>query len=234
MTARRVAGEPLEHVVGWVDFAGLRVGVAPGVFVPRQRTVLLVEAAMAGLQAGGDVLVGRRPGVTVVDLACGCGAIGLAVAARVPGVALYAADLDPVAVECAAANLAPVGGRVLRGDLFDALPPDLAGRIDVLLANVPYVPSGAVPLLPPEARLYEPRTALDGGGDGLDLARRVFAGAARWLAPGGRVLVETGEGQVPAALAAVAAAGLTGAVLADDERGATVVTGARPRQPARR
>jgi release factor glutamine methyltransferase len=223
MLARRVAGEPLEHVVGWVDFAGLRVAVTPGVFVPRQRTELMVREAAQRC----------RPGATVVDLACGCGAIGLAVASRVDGARLYAVDIEPAAVRCAAANLAPVGGSVRAGDLYGGLPEQLRGRIDVLVANVPYVPTEAVDLMPPEARLYEPLVALDGGADGLDAARRVFDGAPHWLAPGGHVLVETGEDQVPTALAGLAAAGLAGSAVSDEERGGTVVIGQwRPDPPA--
>ncbi|MBO4207210.1 putative protein N(5)-glutamine methyltransferase, partial [Micromonospora echinofusca] len=118
--------------------------------------------------------------------------------------------------------------RVYQGDLFDPLPPALRGRVDVLLANVPYVPSAEVALLPAEARVHEPRLALDGGADGLDVLRRVVAGAASWLAPGGHLLFETGEHQVPVAVAVVAAAGLVPTVASCAERYATVVTATRP------
>ena len=107
-------------------------------------------------------------------------------ATAVPGVELHAADVDPAAVACARSNVARVGGRVYEGDLFEALPDTLRGRVDVLLANVPYVPSEAIALMPPEARLHEARVALDGGADGLDVARRVIAAAPDWLAPGAR------------------------------------------------
>lgn len=217
MIEQRIAGVPLEHVVGWVDFCGLRIAVAPGVFVPRQRTELMVEQAVARI----------RPGATVVDLACGCGAVGLALAIRVGDVRLYAADVEPAAVSCAAANLARVGGHASCGDLYDALPPSLRGEVDVLVANVPYVPTAAIALMPPEARLYEPMVALDGGPDGLHLLRRVADGAPGWLAPGGHVLVETGTAQVPAALAALTTAGLDATVVADEERGGCVVIGRR-------
>jgi release factor glutamine methyltransferase len=218
MVARRVAGEPLEHVLGWVSFCGLRVEVDPGVFVPRQRTELLVRRAVAF----------ARPGSSIVDLACGAGAVGLAVAARVGDVALYAVDVEPAAVRCARRNLAAVGGRVYEGDLYDPLPAGLRGRVDVLAANVPYVPTGAVALMPREARVYEPRVALDGGPDGLDLVRRVAAGASDWLVPGGHLLVETGADQARAAAEAFAAAGLIPAVESDENLGATVVAGSAP------
>jgi release factor glutamine methyltransferase len=217
---RRVAGEPLEQVLGWAAFRGLRVGVAPGVFVPRRRTELLVDLAVAR----------ARPGTVVVDLCCGTGALGLAVATEVPGVELHAADVDPAAAACAAVNLAPVGGRVVRGDLFGPLPARLRGRVGVLLANVPYVPTAELALLPPEAREHEPATALDGGADGLDLLRRVAAAAPAWLAPGGVLLSETGERQAAAAAAALTAVGLRAEVVEDDERGATAVVGTAPGQ----
>ncbi len=121
----------------------------------------------------------------------------LALAAALNGVELYAVDVDPVAVRCARRNLP--GGRVFEGDLYEPLPASLRGRVDVLVANAPYVPTEAVGLLPPEARTYEPRVALDGGADGLEVVRRVAAGAASWLTPGGHLLVETSADQAPAA-----------------------------------
>ncbi|MGX7669238.1 putative protein N(5)-glutamine methyltransferase [Plantactinospora sp. DSM 117369] len=217
MVERRVSGLPLEHIVGWVDFCGLRVAVDPGVFVPRRRTELLVRRAAAL----------ARPGATVLDLACGSGAIGLAVAALVDDVVLYAVDIEPAAVRCARRNLAPLGGRVYAGDLYQPLPPRLRGRIDVLVANVPYVPSEAVELLPPEARLHEPLVALDGGLDGLDVLRRVAAGARDWLVPGGHLLLETSLEQAEIAMAVFDRADLAPAVVTDDELPATVVVGRR-------
>ena len=215
LLARRVAGEPLEQVLGWASFGGIRVGVVAGVFVPRRRTELLVREAVA-LTA---------PGAVVVDLCCGCGAVGLVVATRVPGVELHAADVDPVAVACAGANLDAVGGTVHVGDLDAPLPARLRGQVDVLAANAPYVPTAEIALMPPEARDHEPSVALDGGGDGLDVARRVIAAARGWLAPGGHVLVETSRRQAPSLAAAVTAAGLAPRVVTDDDLGGTVVIG---------
>ena len=213
LVARRVGGEPLEHVLGWVEFCGLRIAVDPGVFVPRRRTEVLVREA-AALAA---------PGAIVVDLCCGSGALGVALASVVDEVELHAADLDPAAVACARRNVEAIGGRVYVGDLFDALPSSLRGRVDVLLANVPYVPSHGIGSMPREAREHEPRSALDGGRDGLDVARRVVAGAPGWLRPGGSLLFETGESQAPAAVDVVAGSGLRARVVTDDDRGATVV-----------
>ncbi|NJC68566.1 putative protein N(5)-glutamine methyltransferase [Planosporangium thailandense] len=217
LVEQRVAGLPLEHIVGWAGFCGLRIAVDPGVFVPRQRTELLVRraAALAG------------PGSVVVDLACGSGAVGVAVATLVGDVDLYAVDIEPAAVACARRNLAAFDGHVYAGDLYAPLPARLRGRVDVLVANVPYVPTGAVALLPPEARLHEPLVALDGGGDGLDVLRRVAAGARDWLATGGHLLSEVGADQVDAAVDTLSAAGLTPSVASDDELAATVVIGRR-------
>ncbi|WP_320779594.1 putative protein N(5)-glutamine methyltransferase [Streptomyces sp. CRN 30] len=214
----RAGGLPLELVVGWAEFRGLRIAVEPGVFVPRRRTEFLVDRALA--QAP-DAAV-------VVDLCCGSGAVGAALAAALDGPELHAADVDPAAVRCARRNLAAVGGRVHTGDLFDALPGSLRGRVDLLTANVPYVPTGEVPLLPAEARDHEPQHALDGGADGLDLLRRVAAEARDWLAPGGCVLTETSERQAPAALDAFTRGGLRARLAASRELRAYVIAGVRP------
>jgi release factor glutamine methyltransferase len=218
MVDRRVTGLPLEHVLGWAEFCELRIAVDPGVFVPRRRTEFLVRRAAAL----------ARPGTVVVDLCCGSGAVGAALAAALDGIELYAADIDPAAVRCARRNIAPAGGRAYAGDLFEPLPATLRGRVGVLAANVPYVPSGAVGLLPPEARDHEPLMALDGGADGLAVMRRVAAAAPRWLAPGGHLLVETSERQAPPAAEVFARSGLVPQVTHSEEHDATVVIGTAP------
>jgi release factor glutamine methyltransferase len=215
---RRAAGEPLEHVLGWAEFCGLRIAVDPGVFVPRRRTEFLAGQAIAL----------ARPGAVVVDLCCGSGALGAVLASAVDRAEVHAADIDPAAVRCARRNLAAAGGRVHHGDLFDALPADLRGRVDLLAANVPYVPTGDVPLLPAEARDHEALLALDGGGDGLDVLRRVAAGAREWLAPGAALLSETSRRQAPSALAVLRASGLSARALTDDDLPATVLLATLP------
>jgi release factor glutamine methyltransferase len=215
LVARRVAGEPLEHLLGWAEFCGLRVAVTPGVFVPRRRTEALVAEAVAR----------ARPEAVVVDLCCGSGAVGAAVSAAVPGVEMHAADVDPAAVACARTNLP--AARVHEGDLFDALPTELRGRVELLVANAPYVPTAAIGLMPPEAREHEPAVALDGGDDGLAVLRRIVHGAPDWLAPGGALLFETDTEQAADAAAALAAAGLDPLVVEDDDRSATVLIGTR-------
>ncbi|MGN6330399.1 MAG: putative protein N(5)-glutamine methyltransferase [Motilibacteraceae bacterium] len=221
LVRRRVEGSPLEHVVGWAEFCGLRILLDSGVFVPRPRTELMARCAVdrAVRCAGGAAPV-------VVDLCCGSGAVAAAVLAAVPDAVVHAADVDPAAVRCARRNLP--GRPVHEGDLFDALPPTLRGTIDVLAANVPYVPTDQLAFLPVEARDHEPRVALDGGPDGLTLLRRVAAGAVRWLRPGGHVLVEVSARQVSDARSELAAAGLEPELVEDDELDARVLLGQRP------
>lgn len=213
MVERRASGLPLEHVVGWAGFCGLRIAVDPGVFVPRRRTEFLVERAVS---LGGSV---------VLDLCCGSGAVAAALSALLRPAEVYAADVDPAAVRCARRNVP--GGRVYEGDLFAPLPPGLRGRVELLCANVPYVPTGDVGFLPAEARDHEPRVSLDGGSDGLDVLRRVAGEAFAWLADGGHLLVETSDRQIGAALAAFERGGLRARVSSDEERGANVVIGTK-------
>lgn len=212
MVERRVAGQPLEHIVGSAEFCGLTIVVEPGVFVPRRRTEFLVTQAAS--------LSPARP--VIVDLCCGSGAVATALSTMVSPTRLYAVDVDHAAVVCARKN---VPGEVLEGDLYQPLPPDLRGRVDLLVANAPYVPTDAIEMMPAEARDYEPMVALDGGADGLDIARRVVAGAADWLNVTGHLLIETSEAQAPDLLDVMVAYGLTAWTAADGDLGATVVIG---------
>jgi release factor glutamine methyltransferase len=253
MVERRAAGLPLEQVLGWAEFCGLRIAVEPGVFVPRRRTEFLVQQALLApggrrLFPGGThppgpplgippILGGSlspqtpsgplvppwaRPRAIVVDLCCGAGAIGAALAAAMDQAEVHAVDIDPAAVRCARRN---VPGHVYQGDLYQPLPARLKGQVGILAANVPYVPTGEIGFLPPEARAHEPLVALDGGPDGLDVLRRVAAGAPGWLAPGGHLLIETSERQAPLAAAAFTASGLTARVATAADLNATVVIG---------
>lgn len=219
LVARREQGVPLEVVVGWADFAGVRVPIEPGVFVPRSRSALLVRLTTEALAARADPPV-------VVDLGCGSGALAAAVAAARPDCEVWGVDVDPAAVRCARQVLPPE--RVRQGDLWGALPASLAGRVTVALANAPYVPTAAVALMPPEARVHERRQALDGGADGLDVQRRVITGAADWLAGGGLLLVETSRTQAPATTALAVEAGLRARIVIDDDLDATAVAAQRP------
>ncbi|WP_329124424.1 putative protein N(5)-glutamine methyltransferase [Streptomyces sp. NBC_01465] len=218
MVERRAAGHPLEHVLGWAEFAGRRYAVDAGVFVPRRRTEFLVTQAVPL----------APPRAVVVDLCCGSGALGAAVVSALGGAELHAADIDPAAVRCARRNVAEAGGLTYEGDLFEPLPVALQGRVDVLIANVPYVPTAKVGLLPAEARVHEALVALDGGVDGLDVLRRVAAEAPRWLAPGGHLLFEVSERQADEAVATVAECGLLARVVSSEEWYATVVVARMP------
>ncbi len=251
MVDRRAAGLPLELVLGWASFCGLRIAMDPGVFIPRRRTEFLVREAAAVARAAAGA---AQPRAVVVDLCCGSGAIGAAVAklaagpahpagpargAAGPGrrVELHAVDINPAAIRCACRNVAAAGGRVYEGDLYEPLPATLLGGVHVLVASPPYVPAGEIGLLPREARRYEPQAALDGGADGLDIARRVIAAARPWLAPGGQLLVELSEHQASRAAEAVARSGLVPRVASSAELDATIVIGtraARQREPGRR
>ncbi len=217
MVARRESGVPLEVVVGWAQFCGLRIPVAEGVFVPRRRTELLARQAITR----------TRPGSVVVELCCGSGAISAALSAARERLDIHAADLDPAAVACARRHLEPAA-HVYEGDLYQPLPDGLRGRVGVVVANAPYVPTDELDLLPREARQYEPSLALEGGSDGLGILRRITAEAPRWLAPGGQVLVECSEQQAPALARWLTRHGLTPETVSDPDLGATVVVGTSP------
>lgn len=246
MVQRRVDGLPLEHILGWAEFCGLRIAVTSGVFVPRRRTEFLVRQAAAFLDSWRLETIPEGTGRTnspsprsqswnpavdttpfVVDLCCGSGAVGAALAALSGPVELHSADIDPLAAACARRNVEPLGGEVHEGDLYSPLPERLRGRVRVLAVNAPYVPSADIGTMPPEARLHEPRACLDGGADGLEVQRRVAAEVLRWLAPGGQVLIETSRRQAPQTAGILRSRGLTVTVRASEELGATVVAGTR-------
>lgn len=224
LVRQRVAGVPLEQVLGWAEFCGLRIALDPQVFVPRRRTEYLVRRGTKVLQARRAAGAVGIP--VVVDLCCGSGAVAAALAAAAGPLELHAADIDPAAAACTRRNVLPLGGEVHEGDLYGALPDRLRGRVDLLAVNAPYVPSGMIGTMPPEARLHEPRTSLDGGPDGLELQRLVAAAAPEWLAPGGHLLIETSRQQAPQTVRIFAGSGLSGRVFSSRKRDATVVLGA--------
>lgn len=229
MVARREAGEPLEHVVGWTDFRGIRFAVDEGVFVPRARSGFLVEEAASLIRC----MSGSGCAVVVVDLCCGVGAIGGALAAELPQVDLHAADIDPRAIACARINLATLGGAVHRGDLFAALPRRLRRRTDMVVASPPYVPTAEIRLLATEAREYESILALDGGADGTDMVGRIARGAREWLSPDGCLALEVGDSQIDRVALRLEDLGYLTRAVTSAEYGSAVVVGRRPRRAMR-
>ncbi|HEY2704288.1 MAG TPA: methyltransferase domain-containing protein [Candidatus Dormibacteraeota bacterium] len=184
LVARRLTGEPLAWITGGVVFCGVGVRVDPGVYVPRWQSERLACRAAERLPANG----------VAIDLCTGSGAIARVLATRHPGARVVGSDLDERAVACAAAN----GVEAYRGDLFAPLPPTLEGRVDVVVAVVPYVPTPELPLLQRDTFAFESALAYDGGPDGTEVLRRVVAGSVRFLRRGGALLLELGGAQAGA------------------------------------
>jgi release factor glutamine methyltransferase len=181
LVSRRTDGEPIAWLTGAITFCGVRLSVAPGVYVPREQTEPLARRAATLLPSGG----------VAVDLCTGAGAIAAVLVAAVPTAVVLATDLDGDAVQCAQRN----GVEVFQGYLDDPLPRSFEHRVDVLTAVVPYVPTDALRLLPRDVQAFEPRLALDGGAGGLDLLAAVVRRSTRWLGPGGWLLLELGGDQ---------------------------------------
>lgn len=195
---RRARREPLQRILGWEEFRGLRVRLTDAVLVPRPETEALVEWALALLPARG----GRR--LRAVDLGTGSGCIACALAAERPDLDVVAIDVSPAAAAVARENAIALGLaariRVVAADLLDGVR-DLGA--DLIVSNPPYLPTGLVPELPPEVRTHEPVVALDGGADGLALIRRIAAIAHRALRASGVLVVETAGGAQATAAAAL-------------------------------
>lgn len=184
MVSRRARREPLQHILGSQELCGLEFEVSPDVLIPRPDTETLVAEALA-----------RAPGaVTVLDVGTGSGCIAVVLAGRLPGAEVVAVDVSPAALEVAARNAARHGAEVcfLPGSLLE---PVAGRRFDLIVSNPPYIPSADIAQLAPEVRDGDPRLALDGGPDGLDIYRRLIPGALEHLSPGGWLLVEVGAGQ---------------------------------------
>lgn len=211
----RISGKPLEYILGWTEFCGVRISVSSGVFVPRRKTELLVQKAIEL----------TNPEAKVLDICCGTGAIGVALANALGRIELYAVDIDHAAVQCAIKNVNMVGGQVYEGDLFEPLPENLLENVDIIVANAPYVPTSAIKLLPQDAREHEPKVALDGGVDGLSIQRKIVENAFLWLSFGGYLLVETSKMQAPFTIDLFKKNGLIPEVSYSEELDATVVIG---------
>ena len=205
LISRRTRGEPIAWLTGAVTFCGVELFVAPGVYVPRWQTEPLARRAATLLPSLG----------VAADLCTGVGAIAAALSATVPTARVLATDLDKKAVHCARRN----GVEVFEGWLDDPLPREFEHLVDVLTAVVPYVPSDSLRLLSRDVQAYEPRLALDGGADGTDLLREVVRRSARWLSPGGSLLLELGGDQSEPIRRMLGELGFEGLDVITDEEG---------------
>jgi release factor glutamine methyltransferase len=203
--ARRLDGEPLPWLTGYTVFNGHRIGVDRGVYVPRPQTEALVQRAIARLPQDG----------LAADLATGCGAIAVSLKRARPQARVVATDIDKTAFGCAAKN----GVEVYQGHLADPLPATLYGRIDVVAAVVPYVPTEELVFLPRDVQRHEPRLALDGGPGGTRLLEEAVEAASTLLRPGGSLLLELGGTQDRGLTPALHAAGFRLAYRLEDEDG---------------
>ena len=204
--ARRAEGQPLQYVTGEMAFRHLVVRVVPGVFIPRPETETLAQVGLDFLSSTGDAPL-------VIDLCTGSGAVACSIAQEHPGTRVLATDLSPLAVRTASANAERLGLAdrvdIFEGDLFAPLSAihesaDLLGKVDLVISNPPYIPSADIPDLPEEVLGYEPHLALDGGPDGLSVARRIAQEARDWLRPGGMLAMELDEGCVQMAVKEIA------------------------------
>jgi release factor glutamine methyltransferase len=241
LVARRADHEPLQHLLGYEDFRGLRLRVTPDVLIPRPETEGLVEWALellneddamsadggrAGAISGPPLMVNGQsnglPPLLLADIGTGSGAIACALAAARPDARVLATDTSPAALAVAEGNVRALGladrVRVVAGDLLEPLAGKL-GTVDVIVANAPYLPTGILPSLPREVFAFEPRQALDGGPDGMDVIRRLLTAAPAALRPGGRLVLEIGEDQAGPLAALMAAGGFVDVASRDDLRG---------------
>jgi release factor glutamine methyltransferase len=201
LIARRADREPISVILGAREFRGLDFEVTPAVLAPRPETEIIIEAALERLATpSGQPVPGTPSGqdfspALLVDVGTGSGCLAVCLALEFPDARVVATDISPAALEVAARNVARhrVGGRVtlVHASLLDGV----GGPASLIVSNPPYVPSSDIASLPPEVRDWEPRSALDGGPDGLDIARALLADAPRVLAPGGWLIMEIGFGQ---------------------------------------
>jgi release factor glutamine methyltransferase len=233
LVARRAAHEPLQHLFGYEDFRGLRLRVTPDVLIPRPETEGLVEWALELLK--NDHPMNEHPMSAdwgqagaisgpplMADIGTGSGAIACALASGRPDAWVLATDTSPAALAVAEDNVRALGladrVRLLAGDLLEPLAGE-PGRLDLIVANLPYLPSGILPSLPREVFAFEPRAALDGGPDGMAVIRRLLTAAPAALRPGGWLVLEIGEEQAGPLAALMATQGLVEIATRDDLRG---------------
>ncbi|MDA8334805.1 MAG: peptide chain release factor N(5)-glutamine methyltransferase [Peptococcaceae bacterium] len=196
LVRRRLDGEPLAYLTGEREFMGLTFSVTPAVLVPRPETELLVATALALLRDAGG------PSPRVIDVGTGSGAIAVSLAVHHPPARVTAVDISAAALAVAAANAGRHGVADRLTFAWGDLLADLDGQADLIVANLPYIPSGDLAGLPDDVR-REPRLALDGGPDGLDLYRRLVPAALHLLKPEGHLLAELGPAQERAIMSLV-------------------------------
>jgi release factor glutamine methyltransferase len=220
MVERRLAGEPLQYVLGRWSFRGLDLMVDPRVLIPRQETEVVAEVAIEAVRQGG---VTGGPSV-VADLGTGSGALALALAAALPDAEVWATDVSPEALAVARANLAAVGPaadrvHLVEGMWYEALPTGLRGRLRVIVSNPPYVTEAEFAGLPPEVRDHEPAGALVAGPTGRESLEHLVAGGLDWLEPGGALVLELAPDQAAPLKAAAEAAGYEAVAVEPDLAG---------------
>jgi release factor glutamine methyltransferase len=216
MLERRLRGEPLQYVLGRWGFRVLDLQVDDRVLIPRPETEALTQMALEECRR----LDARR----AVDLGTGSGAIALALAVEWTGIEVWATDISPDALAVAQANVAALGRigeavRLAQGSWYEALPAELAGAVDVIVSNPPYVAESEVEDLPEEVRAWEPLSALVSGPTGLEAIERIVAEAPLWLAHPGSLLVEIAPHQAADAVAMARAAGFGAAAVWPDLTG---------------
>ena len=182
MVSRRISGEPLQYLTGIAGFRRLDIAVGPGVFVPRPETEVLVDHVLGRLPEGG----------TLVDLGTGSGAIALAIADERPDARVVATEASADAIRWAGVNRKRLSSRVelLEGDLFEPLPDELRGNIDVVVSNPPYIADDERSALPSDVLDHEPHIALFSGTDGTTIIERIVEDATAWLRRGGWLMIE--------------------------------------------
>ena len=186
LVKRRSTGEPMAFILGWVDFLDFKMNIEPGAFIPRLTSEFLAKQAIRRIR--------KRSRPVHVDLACGIGPVAIGSARKVPQAEVYGVDISRKAVRQAQANALKLGApnaKFFKGDMFEPLPDQIRGRVDVISIHPPYVPKDEVDDLPEEIKQYEPsHTLTDTSVDGLGLTRRVIDEGRQWLGPNGWVLIE--------------------------------------------
>lgn len=194
LVVRRGLREPLQHLTGSANFCGHEFAVTKHVLIPRPETELLAEHAWNFLS---QLPAPNSQPPTCLDFGTGSGCLAIAIAAKCPGAQITALDVSPdalaLAKQNAAANNVADRIRFFQGDGFAALPEKMS--FDLIVSNPPYIASAEIATLDPEVRDHDPRLALDGGADGLDFYRRLAADSAAFLKPGGKLMLEFGDGQ---------------------------------------